>query len=687
MSRIRDIVNNNILLYTTKLWLKDIKNIFNNQNKYITLTKLIKKKKLIYNNYNIRESLILRQSRAFGKVLRRSQIEIGYDTNYIGIPKSYYTILYFKSYECNSFKWGNMTPDYNLFIRNGTNYFIKLARGKESDYHKALNTTYNSVNEYAERNLELLRKNKKNYLKYDFYKKQENFLSNVLNNGAKSFLEALQMLFFIHQLCWMEGHTLIGLGCMDQYLYEYYRNDIKNCTINKKDAEIYLRDFFLQLSKETVFYSSLIYGDTGQVVVIGGEKTNELTYLFLEVFKKLDVVSPKIILKINNKMSDEILRQSIEVLKLGTGSPLFINEDVIKNGLAKYSYKEEDINSFATAACWEPLIPGKSFDLNNICNINFMKALENIIYDLKRMRSISDFSELIEEYKKEFSIYLENIIEIISNNKFAPASIFSSLYEDCLEKGIDLSLGGAKYNNFGFTSIGFANLINALYAINKFVFIDELIQKDKIVDILKNNYVGYEQIKNSIISNTKRFGQNYEEVDNIAIDIANFYHNETLKYKNIFNGCFKPGLGTASAYIDFKDEILTNFDGRLTGEMIASNYSVQFGTVTDPITEINSLTKVDLNKMINGSVMDITFNYGILDRNSESIISLLRYFLIKGGQSIQFNFLDYKTLLDAKAYPEKYSNLIVRVWGMSSYFTKLPEEYQNHIIKRAMEGF
>ena len=38
--------------------------------------------------------------------------------------------------------------------------------------------------------------------------------------------------------------------------------------------------------------------------------------------------------------------------------------------------------------------------------------------------------------------------------------------------------------------------------------------------------------------------------------------------------------------------------------------------------------------------------------------------------------------LIAGQIPEKYKNLIVRVWGFSAYFTALDEELQNEMINR-----
>ena len=38
--------------------------------------------------------------------------------------------------------------------------------------------------------------------------------------------------------------------------------------------------------------------------------------------------------------------------------------------------------------------------------------------------------------------------------------------------------------------------------------------------------------------------------------------------------------------------------------------------------------------------------------------------------------------ITSQKHPEKYPNLIVRVWGWSGYFNELDVKFQNHIIAR-----
>ena len=66
----------------------------------------------------------------------------------------------------------------------------------------------------------------------------------------------------------------------------------------------------------------------------------------------------------------------------------------------------------------------------------------------------------------------------------------------------------------------------------------------------------------------------------------------------------------------------------------------------------------------------------------DNLVELLDGYVEKGGHHLNVNVLNRETLLDAQKHPEKYHNLIVRVWGWSGYFVELDKEYQDHIIKR-----
>ena len=73
------------------------------------------------------------------------------------------------------------------------------------------------------------------------------------------------------------------------------------------------------------------------------------------------------------------------------------------------------------------------------------------------------------------------------------------------------------------------------------------------------------------------------------------------------------------------------------------------------------------------------------DKQIDNLVSLLDGYIEKRGHHLNVNVFSKETLLDAQEHPEKYPNLIVRVWGFSAYFNELPEEYKDNLIRRAKE--
>ena len=85
---------------------------------------------------------------------------------------------------------------------------------------------------------------------------------------------------------------------------------------------------------------------------------------------------------------------------------------------------------------------------------------------------------------------------------------------------------------------------------------------------------------------------------------------------------------------------------------------------------------------LNGNVVDFIIPVAYA-KQKDKLTSIIKNACQKGLYEIQLNVLDKATLIDAKQHPEKYPNLIVRVWGFSAYFNDLPEEYKDNLIKRA----
>ncbi|MCQ4727871.1 pyruvate formate-lyase, partial [Anaerotignum faecicola] len=120
-------------------------------------------------------------------------------------------------------------------------------------------------------------------------------------------------------------------------------------------------------------------------------------------------------------------------------------------------------------------------------------------------------------------------------------------------------------------------------------------------------------------------------------------------------------------------------------EGFGANYSPSlFSRCRGPVSIIQSFTKPDLKRVINGGPLTLELHDTVF-RTEEScakVAVLVKSFMDLGGHQLQLNSVNRDTMLEAQKHPENYKNLIVRVWGWSGYFVELDKEYQDHIIQR-----
>ena len=104
-----------------------------------------------------------------------------------------------------------------------------------------------------------------------------------------------------------------------------------------------------------------------------------------------------------------------------------------------------------------------------------------------------------------------------------------------------------------------------------------------------------------------------------------------------------------------------------------------------PTACLNSLAKFDA-KYHGGSVQNIKFTPSMFNEKREVIKHLFRTYFDKGGCHLMVTVVDHGVLQDAKAHPEKYPNLIVRVSGFSAVFVHLESDVQDELISRVLYG-
>lgn len=520
-------------------------------------------------------------------------------------------------------------------------------------------------------------------------KKQQNERTNTLLSFFPMTLyrkpltldEAIQKILFYDALFWQMEHYHIGLGRLDYILNEYYVQDIERGIISEAEAKEMLRKFLLTIGKDTIAKSNSLVGDTGQYILLGGVDAkgynidNHLTELFLELMTELKIPDPKLILRVNNNTSKNVWTKAIQCITTGIGSPLIMDETSIMNKMVEFGYSEADVWNMGTSACWEPLIIGKSFDQNNPFRSAVALAPLN-----KLIMSNHDYTAFDDFYNAYKDAFKEELKRVVVNIDFDCSPLFTLFFDDCITREKDFTDGGAIYSNHGAQIVSFPNTINALLNIKSFVFEKKLFSLNDCKKALESNFEGMEDILKLLKDSNSKFGSVSEEVLNLTNDLI-AYTDSVVNNLKCNGERIKVGFSSPS-YIGESKCFPASMDGRRKGDPFAVHISPISSKIDiSEILEFSSLLKYGKN-CVNGNVVDFILPSSYI-KQQDKLMHVLKDVCDRGTFELQLNVLDKSTLIDAKAHPEKYPDLIVRVWGFSAYFNDLPVEFKDNLIQRA----
>lgn len=486
---------------------------------------------------------------------------------------------------------------------------------------------------------------------------------------------ALQSILLWNSLLWQTGHNLVGLGRLDKVLAKYPIPE---------DAEELICDFLKTLHCEYTFKSGVLKGDTGQIILLGGLDENgeyfcnEYTKLFIKCIEKIHLPDPKLLLRCSKNMPKELMELSMECNATGIGSPLFSNDDIVIPKLIDFGYEAKDAYNYGVSACWEPLSIGNSLEQNNLANVEYGSCMHQVLVD-EKLSECSNFDDVLNLFYQKLE---DNSIQI-------KTGLDKIVWEDdpllSLMMGLktDIAEGGAKYNDYGILSVGMSAAVNSLLNIKKFVFEEHKYTLKDVQKIVLDNYQDSADDFSLFSENANGYGTESDEAISLTNKIISKTETFFKDYRNKFGGKVKFGL-SSPGYLMIGQNCGATLDGRKAGEAFQTHISRDKG---EPLTEImNFESKLKFTgTSANANVLDVMVPSSLLKDNVDKFATYMMAGIKAGIFQLQMNVLSYAQLVDAKAHPEKYPNLIVRVWGFSAYFNDLPEEYKDHLINRAKQ--
>lgn len=624
-------------------------------------------------------------------------------------------------------------PEYRVVLDRGLNYLIQKAADKvnaistktdisHEEYEKiyfyqavqiALQGVINYANSLSRKAFELS-KQETDIIRKNRLRKMAEICRKVPANPASTFHEAVNSLWISQIAVHAENINMaVSPGRLDQILYKYYRKDIEQGRITVKEAVEIVGCLWLKLSDNVNMVPETaeeLWGGAGTApaVTLGGvdisgeDAVNDLTYIMLRVTELLKTRDPSMNARFHyEKNTKEYRNRVAEVIANTKAVPAFHNDvsdiDTLKNQRVGIQHARD----YAIIGCVELASSGRSYDASSSIMMNLVAPLELALYNGRRPvtgdeqvspqsgdpNNFESFNQFWQAFKFQAKWLIEGAVELNEyfgkiHQEILQTPLLSAYFRGPVEKGKDLIFGGALYNSSGATHIGFADTVDSLNAIEKAVFIDKKCLFNELLSALKNDFKGYESLRQYLINKTPKYGTD----DPIAVrnsqNLIKFLYNLYQSKTNYRGGKYRPAYWTMTNHSGQGKLTGALPNGRKAGEPFASGITPVSGAAGELTACLRTVAGLDNICIPGGEALNLKFTLIENKADIEKFADFIETYFRLGGLQVQFNIMSYDMLLDAKKHPEKYPELMVRVSGYSAYFKDLNETMKDELIKR-----
>ena len=560
---------------------------------------------------------------------------------------------------------------------------------------------------YAEKASQLAIEEKDEKRKHELEEIAE--ISNwIPGNPPRTFYEALQCYYFTLLLTKVIDLQAPGTGDrFDQILYPFYRKDKEEGRITREQAQELVEFVFLKQSEFGDLVPPMMEALTLRVSTIGGvtpegdDATNEMTYIAMDAKDAMGLAQPALAVRIHNKTPKAFMYRIVKSLRTIAGVYSFFNDNFYMQHLTSLGLPIEDARNYAIEGCMRWIIPGKAMGMRALGgNFALPKCLEYALnqgidkFSGKQWglptadpRTFTSIEDLIQAYLNQVKFFTEKLVAIYNlvdtlDEQYLPQPFLSALMDGCIEHGRDCRV----YKYFAKTIIqpvGQITVANSIAAMKRLIFDDKVVSMNELLDALKNNWEGKEDLRRKFMEAPK-FGNDDDYVDLIARDIVQRSTDVVNSFKNIYGGHFMCDGTGGSSYFRYSGLTGATPDGRKDRDVFNDGtISPAIGTdVKGPSAVLKSVGKIDHVRTFTQLFNQKFMPQFLSDENRDVFVAYLKTWLGLGIHHIQFNVIDKDILVDAKKHPEKYPRLVVRVAGFSAYFIDLAPGVQDQIIAR-----
>ena len=507
---------------------------------------------------------------------------------------------------------------------------------------------------------------------------------------ARTFYEAVQSVCFISYALSVKplrpSMLQFQLGHPDRYLYPYYKKDRDAGILSDEFAQTLINCMAIQINRRVPNGLSSGYMVGGRYAD-GTVVSNELTKMCMRAVEQVRLVYPSVGLCHTSDTPKEDLELALRILAKGQSHPAIFNDDVIQAGLRHYGLPADESCEYIHSTCVE-ITPAAS------SNVWVASPYMNLPGEL--LAILPDECDSMEELVEKYLAHIRNRIAQNCRNevlgryeraKYCVDPLVSCFVRDCIEEGVDIEEGGARYNWIMPSFVGVANAADALYTIDQLIFKRKELTFAELKAAMADNYESNPALLAKIRALPK-YGNDCQDADapDMYVKQLSEYIADTCEdFRVPFSGGrLIPSLFCWVMHDYFGQQTGATPDGRLAGFPLGDGSGPAQGREHEgPTASILSSTCWDHHRFIGGIAVNMKFTKSVFDESKLDVMyNLVRTYLMRGGFEIQINVTNKEILHKAQEHPEQYEDLVVRIGGYSDYFVRLSKTMQAEVIER-----
>jgi len=528
-------------------------------------------------------------------------------------------------------------------------------------------------------------------------------LARVPARPARSFREAVQAIFSAHVLVHQESFQHgVSFGRLDRILQPYYARDLAAGRITR-DGAVELLACFLGKAAEllplfnemaTEYFSGL---SSASGITLGGTDAEgrdaacEASFLLLDAYDQMRLRQPNLHLRVHPASDPALLARAHDVMKAGGGMPAFFNDATVVPALERAGIDTRDARDYAIVGCVEWGVPRKSFPAAGAAFLSLPAALDDALHAVREPGSMD---EVTAAYRREVE---RTVADAVAGNDaierahalHRPTPFLSLLVQGCVASGRDVTAGGAVYDSTGMQGVGVADVADSLAAIERVVFRERRCSFAELLRALDHDFVEDPALLARLRERVPKYGQDRGPAEAWARAVAEHYCDTVRRHTNPRGGPYLPGFWTMTTHVGFGRRLGALPSGRRAGEPLADGLSPANGADRDgPTASLSACARASVPGVANGLCVNEKVDPWIAggEGGTRLLVALTRGGFAAGGMQVQYNVVDPRVLLDARAHPERHRDLVVRISGYSAYFCDLTPAMQDDLIARTLHG-